>query len=81
MPTRYVAATKKNRRYYRHEYSDENHCRLLDAHFNLDCRLLIYGYPSALYEQALQGWEVKGPVDVSDAGLRREGYGQLRVLR
>lgn len=68
----YLAATKKNRRYYRHEYSDEDHCRLLDALLKLDCRVMISGYPSALYEQALRGWTVKELVNVSHAGLRRE---------
>lgn len=68
----YVAATKKNRRYYRHEYTDEDHCRLLDALLKLDCRVMISGYPSALYEQALQGWEVKELVNVSHAGPRHE---------
>ncbi|BDG74384.1 DNA adenine methylase [Roseomonas fluvialis] len=68
----YVAATKKNRRYYRHEYTDEDHRRLLGALLKLDCRIMISGYPSALYEQALQGWEVKELVNVSHAGPRSE---------
>jgi hypothetical protein len=68
----YVAATKKNRRYYRHEYTDEDHCRLLDVLLKLDCRVMISGYSSALYEQVLQGWEVKELVNVSHAGRRRE---------
>lgn len=68
----YVAATKKNRRYYRHEYTDEDHCRLLDALLKLDCRVMISGYPSALYEQVLREWEVKELVNVSHAGPRQE---------
>ena len=68
----YVAATKKNRRYYRHEYSDEDHCKLLDAVLKLKCRVMISGYPSVLYEQALRGWGVKELVNVSHAWLRHE---------
>lgn len=68
----YVAATKKNRRYYRHEYTDEDHCKFLDVLLKLDCRVMISGYSSALYEQALQGWEVKELVNISHAGRRRE---------
>jgi len=68
----YVAATKKNRRYYRHEYTDEDHSKLLGALLKLDCRIMISGYPSALYEKALRGWEVTELVNVSHAGLRRE---------
>lgn len=68
----YVAATKKNRRYYHYEYSDADHCKLLDALRKLDCRVMISGYSSALYEQELQGWETKELVNVSHAGLRQE---------
>lgn len=68
----YLAATKKNRRYYRHEYSDEDHGRLLDALLKLECRVMISGYSSPLYEQALREWEVKELVNISHAGPRRE---------
>lgn len=68
----YLASTKKNRRYYRHEYTDKDHYRLLDSLLKLDCRVMISGYPSALYEQSLQGWEFRDLVNVSHAGLRRE---------
>lgn len=68
----YVAATKKNRRYYSHEYTDEDHRRLLDALLKLDCRVMISGYPSALYEKTLGGWEVRELVNLSHAGPRRE---------
>jgi DNA adenine methylase len=68
----YMAATKRNRRYYRYEYSDEDHGKLLDTVLQLHCRVMISGYPSPLYEQALRGWEVKELVNVSHAGLRRE---------
>lgn len=68
----YVAATKKNRRYYRHEYTDEDHCKLLHVLLKLDCCVMISGYPSTLYEQALRGWQVKELVNVSHAGSRRE---------
>ena len=69
----YVASTKKNRRYYRYEYTDEDHCKLLDALLTLECRVMISGYPSALYERVLQGWEAKELVNISHGGPRREG--------
>ena len=68
----YVGATKKNRRYYRYEYSDDDHCKLLSTVLKLGCRTMISGYPSPLYEEALRGWVVKELVNVSHAGLRRE---------
>lgn len=68
----YVASTKKNRRYYRYEYTDEDHCKLLDTLLTLECRVMISGYPSALYERALLGWEVKELSNISHGGRRRE---------
>jgi DNA adenine methylase len=68
----YVAETKKNRRYYRYEYTDEDHYRLLDALLRLNCRVMISGYPSSLYQKALEGWEVKEFVNLSHAGPRSE---------
>ena len=41
---------------------------------------MISGYPSTLYEQALQGWEVRELVNVSHAGPRSERDGQLRIF-
>lgn len=68
----YIAATKKNRRYYRHEYTDEDHWQLLDCLLKLNCRVMISGYPTGLYEQTLRGWQVKELVNVSHAGQRIE---------
>lgn len=68
----YVASTKNYRRYYQHEYTDEDHCRLLDALLKIKCQVMISGYSSALYEQALQGWEVRELVNISHAGPRVE---------
>lgn len=68
----YLAATKKHRRYYRFEYSDDDHGRLLKALLQLDCRVMISGYCSALYGRMLRGWAVKDLVNVTQAGRRCE---------
>ncbi|MFE0015961.1 DNA adenine methylase [Mesorhizobium sp. NPDC059054] len=68
----YLASTKKNRKYYRFEYSDEDHQRLLSLLLKLKCRVMISGYSSPLYERALDGWDVKELVNVTHGGLRRE---------
>lgn len=68
----YFASIEKNRRYYRHEYSDEDHCKLLDTAVQLRCRATISGYPSPLYEQTLRGWKVKEFININHAGPRRE---------
>lgn len=44
-------------RYYRHEMSDEDHQALLTVLLDLDGFVVLSGYPSDLYDQALAGWE------------------------
>ncbi len=68
----YLAATKKNRRYYRHEYSNDDHYRLLDVLLKLNCQVMISGYASDLYDHALRGWETTELENISHAGPRRE---------
>ncbi|AVG17805.1 DNA methyltransferase [Chromobacterium vaccinii] len=45
------------RGYYRHEMSDDDHRELLGVLLDLDGFVVLSGYPSDLYEQALAGWE------------------------
>jgi hypothetical protein len=68
----YLAETKGGRRYYRHEYSDQDHVALLAVLARLDCRVMISGYPSQMYEQALGGWTCRDVVNVTHAGKRTE---------
>lgn len=68
----YVGATKKHRRYYRHEYSDADHVRLLEALLDLECGVMISGYSCELYENALQGWDRKELLNVTHTGPRWE---------
>jgi DNA adenine methylase len=41
---------------YRHEMSRKDHRRLLDVLVKVKARVLLSGYPSELYDQALAGW-------------------------
>jgi DNA adenine methylase len=68
----YLAETKGRRRYYRHEYSDEDHVALLAVLGQLKCRVMISGYPSQMYERALGNWESRDVVNVTHAGKRTE---------
>jgi DNA adenine methylase len=68
----YVASTKNNRRYYRHEYSDDDHLCLLSLVNSLQCRVMISGYPSRMYEEALRGWHRRDLINVSHSGRRTE---------
>ena len=68
----YLAETKRGRRYYRYEYRDEDHAELLDVVANLECPVMISGYPSPMYERALSDWTFRDVVNVTHAGKRTE---------
>lgn len=68
----YVSATKARRRYYRFEYTDDDHAHLLHTLSNIDCRVLISGYACELYNDTLQGWNKKELVNVTRGGKRTE---------
>src|SRR5690606_24124691 len=43
-------------RYYRHELDDEQHAELLATLNTLQGMVVLSGYPSQLYGEALEGW-------------------------
>ena len=42
---------------YRHELDDDGHRKLLDALLAVDGMVVLCGYRSSLYDEALAGWE------------------------
>ena len=52
----YVQRTRKSRRRYRYDYADSDHEALLGLLKSLPCAVMVSGYPSALYDEALAGW-------------------------
>jgi hypothetical protein len=54
----YLLSTRQGRRYYAFELSDQDHLDLLGTLRALSCRVLLSGYPSALYDEGLPGWRV-----------------------
>jgi DNA adenine methylase len=68
----YVASTKSNRRYYRYEYTDDDHAQLLTLIRTLSCRVLISGYACDLYNTMLSDWNKKVLVNVTRGGCRKE---------
>lgn len=44
-------------RYYRHEMSNDDHAELLDQLLALRGMVVLNGYPSAIYDDALKGWQ------------------------
>ena len=52
----YLQASRRSTRRYRHDLDDASHVALLRLLKSLDCRVMISGYPSRLYETQLSGW-------------------------
>lgn len=52
----YLAAARRSARVYRYECNDDEHSRLLDVLKGLNCMVIVSGYPSALYDNALADW-------------------------
>jgi site-specific DNA-adenine methylase len=52
----YMLSTRGGRRYYRHEMEDADHVRLLRVLKKIKAHVVVSGYPSALYDEALSGW-------------------------
>ncbi len=52
----YVLSTRQGRFYYDHELSDQQHASLLALLQELECRVLLSGYPSELYVHQLRDW-------------------------
>lgn len=55
----YLMETRSSKRLvYRHELSAEGHSELLGLLVRLPCFVLLSGYPSSMYDQALSSWRV-----------------------
>ena len=52
----YVHSTRKSRARYQYEMTDADHSRLLATLKRIPCPVLVSGYPSRLYDEALAGW-------------------------
>jgi len=52
----YLPECRRNPKIYRHEYSRDDHLRLLDVLVALPCLVMVSGYDSNLYQSQLLGW-------------------------
>lgn len=53
----YLLSTRQGRLYYgENELSDHDHCLLLQHLRGLSCKVMVSGYPSALYSTILEDW-------------------------
>lgn len=70
----YLAETRSHQarcKGYRHEMSADAHAHVLDAACKLKGRVLISGYPSALYERYLKNWQRVEFASVAHGGTQR----------
>lgn len=68
----YLTATRRRARVYRHDYTDGQHVELLALLVTLPCAVMVSGYPSALYDDMLEGWRRLEFVGDSHVGARTE---------
>jgi site-specific DNA-adenine methylase len=68
----YLPATRARERVYRFDYSEEDHRRLLEVLLALPCAVIISGYSSRLYREALSDWNRCTFRAQTHAGLRQE---------
>lgn len=52
----YVLATRSSKKRYRHDYTDQQHRALIATLRELQCAVILSGYPSELYDQLVGDW-------------------------
>ncbi len=68
----YVPETRRRSKVYRHDYSKEDHLRLLKCLIELPCKVMLSGYECDLYNDALIGWNKVTFPAKTHVGLRDE---------
>lgn len=68
----YLLATRTSQRRYRFDYDEEDHIELLNLLKRLPCHVMISGYPSAMYDQLLDGWRSLEVQVMNQGGVRTE---------
>jgi DNA adenine methylase len=68
----YVGSTRTSSKRYRHDYTDDDHKRLLTVLKSLPCAVMISGYPSKLYDDLLTGWRTYEFQVMTRGGVRTE---------
>ncbi len=69
----YLQHTRKSdRHYYRYDYTDADHEALLAVLVTLPCAVMLSGYPSALYDEALSAWNSLSLQVMNQAGVVTE---------
>lgn len=68
----YLAETRTSRHRYRHDYTRDDHVRLLGALSALPAAVMLSGYPSALYDELLPSWRTLQFQVMTRGGVRTE---------
>ena len=68
----YLLPTRTSRRRYRFEYREQDHIELLTLLKTLPCHVMLSGYPSAMYDDLLEGWNSVELQVMNQGGVRTE---------
>jgi site-specific DNA-adenine methylase len=68
----YLKPTRSSGRRYRFDYEEQDHIELLRLLGQLPCPVILSGYPSALYEERLWGWQSVELQVMNHGGVRTE---------
>ena len=68
----YLRETRSSGRRYRFDYEEQDHVELLTLLKGLPCQVMLSGYPSALYDKWLAGWQSLELQVMNQAGVRTE---------
>jgi len=68
----YLHHTRTSRRRYRFDYEEQDHVELLALLKTLPCKVILSGYPSALYDKLLGGWRTTELQVMNQGGVRTE---------
>jgi hypothetical protein len=64
--------SRNSERRYRFDYDEQDHVELLELLKRLPCRVILSGYPSALYDDLLKGWSRLELQVMNHGGVRTE---------
>ena len=68
----YLHSTRSSSRRYRFDYEEADHLELLGLLKGLPCQVILSGYPSALYDECLAGWQSLELQVMNQGGVRTE---------
>lgn len=68
----YLLRTRTSGRRYRFDYEEQDHVELVELLKALPCQVMLSGYPSALYDNLLDGWRSLELQVMNQGGVRTE---------